>query len=222
MHIMDGYLPLTHAALWTAVSAPFLVAGYRTLVREGREADGRFTLAAATAFTLLLSSLKLPSVAGSSSHPTGTGLGTMLAGPSVMSLVALLVLVFQALLLAHGGLTTLGANVVSMGVVGPWCAWWTFRILTKAGVPAVVAIGAAAALGDLSTYLTTSLQLALAHPEAGRSVATAFVRFAGVFAITQLPIAALEGVLTALVFRALPTVSRPGMSSRASASVYAS
>lgn len=36
--------------------------------------------------------------------------GTILGG---------IVLLFQALLLAHGGLTTLGANTVSMGIVGP-------------------------------------------------------------------------------------------------------
>jgi cobalt/nickel transport system permease protein len=211
MHIMDGYLPLTHAVAWTVASAPFVVTGYRTL-RRSATGDGRFVLATAAAFTLLLSSLKLPSVGGSSSHPTGTALGTMLAGAPVMSLVATLVLLFQALLLAHGGLTTLGANVFSMGVVGPWCAVLTYRLGTRGGLSPSLAIGGAAFFGDMSTYVMTSLQLALAHPEAGASFSAAFVRFLGVFSITQVPIALLEGVLTVLVFRALPSFSRQGLS----------
>ncbi len=210
MHIMDGYLPLSHAVAWTVASAPFVVNGYRQL-RQSSETDGRFVLATATAFTLLLSSLKLPSVAGSSSHPTGTALGTMVVGASVMSVVSTLVLLFQALLLAHGGLTTLGANVFSMGVVGPWSALFVYRLLTRLHLSALVAIGAAAFVGDMSTYVTTSLQLALAHPEAGASFSGAFVSFLGVFSLTQFPIAVLEGALTVLVFRALPVQMRGAM-----------
>ena len=71
------------------------------------------------AFAFVLSSLKIPSVTGSCSHPTGVGLAAILFGPSVACIMALIVLLFQALLLAHGGLTTLGANVFSMGVAGP-------------------------------------------------------------------------------------------------------
>ena len=41
---------------------------------------------------------------------TGTGLGAILFGPSAVSILGLIVLLFQAILLAHGGLTTIGAN----------------------------------------------------------------------------------------------------------------
>jgi cobalt/nickel transport system permease protein len=219
MHIMDGYLPLTHAAGWAGASAPFVVSGYRRL-RRSAGADGRFVLATAAAFTLLLSSLKLPSVAGSSSHPTGTALGTMLAGAPVMSVVATIVLLFQALLLAHGGVTTLGANVFSMGVVGPWCALFVYRLLQRLGVPSALTLGIAAFSGDMSTYVTTSFQLAIAHPEAGASIGAAFGRFLTVFSLSQVPIAILEGVLTVLVFRALPTHARTALSTAGSPSLH--
>ncbi len=58
----------------------------------------------------VLSALKIPSVTGSCSHPTGVGLGAIMFGPSVMFVLGTIVLIFQALLLAHGGITTLGAN----------------------------------------------------------------------------------------------------------------
>ncbi len=204
MHIMEGYLPLVHALAWTAASTPSVVQGARLLARQPGQRDARMRLSAASAFTFLLSALKIPSVAGSCSHPTGTALGTLLVGPAVMAPVTALVLTFQALLLAHGGITTLGANIFAMGIVGPWVAVAVFQLLRRVGLPFLWSAGAAAVIGDLATYLTTSFQLALAHPEAAGSVLAAFTRFASLFAITQLPIAFLEGVLTVLVLRALP------------------
>ena len=61
---------------------------------------------------------------------TGTGLGAVLFGPSAMSVLGILVLIFQAILLAHGGLTTLGANTFSMAIAGPFVSWLLYRILS--------------------------------------------------------------------------------------------
>ena len=57
---------------------------------------------------------------------TGTGLGAILFGPAAMSVLGLIVLLFQAVLLAHGGLTTLGANTFSMAVAGPFVSYFLF------------------------------------------------------------------------------------------------
>ena len=79
-----------------------------------------------SAYVFVLSALKIPSVTGSCSHPTGTGLSASLFGPSVTAVLGTIVLLFQALLLAHGGLTTLGANVFSMAIAGPFiCLLYT-------------------------------------------------------------------------------------------------
>lgn len=124
MHIMEGFLPLPHAVAWTALCAPFVVFGVWRLTRVLRDnPQARLLLGAAGGFAFILSALKIPSVTGSCSHPTGVGLGTALFGPGIMSVLAAIVLLFQALLLAHGGLTTLGANAFSMAVVGCYVAW---------------------------------------------------------------------------------------------------
>ena len=120
MHIAEGFLPPAHAVAWGVASAPFVVHGARSLIREVREhPESTLLLGASGAFTFVLSALKLPSVTGSCSHPTGTGLGAILFRPPVMAVLGTITLLFQALLLAHGGLTTLGANVFSMAIVGP-------------------------------------------------------------------------------------------------------
>jgi cobalt/nickel transport system permease protein len=57
------------------------------------------------------------------------------------------------------------------------------------------------ALADLFTYFTTSLQLALAYPAEVGGVMSSFILFMGIFAITQVPLAIVEGVVLTLVFK---------------------
>lgn len=204
MHIMEGFLPAGHALAWSCVSAPFVAVGARRLSRIIAERpQARLELAAAAGFTFVLSALKLPSVTGSCSHPTGTGLGALQFGPAVMAVLGTVVLLFQALLLAHGGLTTLGANVFSMAVAGPWVAYGVWVLARRLGAPAAVAVFLAAFLGDLATYVVTSAQLALAFPDAQSGFGGAFAKFAAIFAVTQLPLAVAEGLVTVVVMNAL-------------------
>jgi len=204
MHIMEGFLPAKHAVAWSAASLPFVALGLRAIKKRVRHnPELKMLLGVAAAFTFVLSALKLPSVTGSSSHPTGTGFGAVLYGPLAMAPIALVVLLFQALLLAHGGLTTLGANVFSMGVVGPLVAWMLFRLGRQLQLPQGATLFLAAACADLATYLTTSLQLALAFPDSSGGIPSALLKFASIFAVTQLPLAITEGLLTVLIFNLL-------------------
>jgi cobalt/nickel transport system permease protein len=201
---MEGFLPVGHAVGWFAVSAPFVVGGglsLRKILRERPQA--RLNLAAAGAFAFVLSALKMPSVTGSCSHPTGVGLGAVIFGPSVMAVLGTIILLFQALLIAHGGLTTLGANVFSMAIAGPWVSYGVWRLLRSFGASIAVTVFAAAALGDLATYITTAVQLSLAYPDAESGVVGAFIKFAGIYAMTQVPLAIAEGLLTVVVMNAL-------------------
>jgi cobalt/nickel transport system permease protein len=203
MHIMEGFLPPIWCVIWFVVAIPFWVVGFRRISRlVAEKPETRLLLGLAGAFAFVLSALKIPSVTGSSSHPTGVGLGAILFGPTVMSVLGGIVLLFQALLLAHGGLTTLGANATSMAIAGPLVAWAIWRALSDR-TSMRVAIFLAAALADLSTYVVTSLQLALAYPDPAGGVLASFVKFAAIFAVTQIPLAISEGILTVLIFNAL-------------------
>ncbi len=216
MHIMEGFLPPAWAAFWYLATIPFWLIGFRrirSLVASRPET--RLGLGMAAAFTFVLSALKIPSVTGSSSHPTGTGLGAILFGPFVMSVLGSIVLLFQALLLAHGGITTLGANAFSMAVVGPAVGWMVYRVF-KAARPRWLSSFLAGATADLATYLVTSLELALAYPDPTGGVAASVVKFAGIFAITQVPLSVGDGILTVLTLNALRT---GGMEQLASAGV---
>ncbi|MEM2099448.1 MAG: energy-coupling factor ABC transporter permease [Candidatus Bathyarchaeia archaeon] len=200
MHIMEGFLPHPWWELWFLIAMPIVAYGVYRLTKITKEfPDVKPLLALMGAFIFVLSALKLPSVTGSCSHPTGTGLAAVVIGPGITSVFSVIVLTFQALLLAHGGLTTLGANTFSMGIVGPVVAYAIWRVAKKARVPNSAGIFLAAALGDLLTYVTTSVQLALVFPVAG-SFFDAFLTFSGIFAITQVPLAIGEGILAVILF----------------------
>jgi len=204
MHIMEGFLPPAHALGWAAASLPFLAFGLHSVKRSLQaHPERRMLLGVAAAFAFLLSALKLPSVTGSCSHPTGVGFGALLFGPAAMVPVGFVVLLFQALLLAHGGLTTLGANVFSMAIVGPFVAYGVFRATAGLNASRSVSVFLAACLGDLATYVVTSVQLAWAFPDAVGGFTASFIKFAGIFGLTQVPIAISEGLLTVLVVNAM-------------------
>lgn len=204
MHIMEGFLPPSWSLFWWVLSLPFFVIGLRSLRRiVDANPAMKLLLAMAGAFAFVLSSLKIPSVTGSCSHPTGVGLGAVLFGPTVMSVLGVIVLLFQALLLAHGGLTTLGANAFSMAIVGPFVAYAIYRLAEKLSASQWLAVFLGAALGDLVTYVVTSLQLALAFPSVTGGVVASLAKFMTIFALTQIPLAVSEGILTVMVFSAI-------------------
>lgn len=210
MHIMEGFLPPSLCILWGVIALPFVLAGYFSIKKTVAHDRRAITLVAmAGAFIFVISSLKIPSVTGSCSHMTGTGLGAILFGPAAVSVLGVIVLLFQAVLLAHGGLTTLGANTFSMAVAGPFVSFGIYKLCLRLKVNKKVSVFLAAALGDLVTYCVTSVQLAVAYPSATGGVPGSVVEFLGVFAPTQLPLAVLEGVLTVIIMIALEAYAQP-------------
>lgn len=205
MHIMEGYLPLGYCIAWSVICIPFLIAGFIKIKKCLTDNRRNITLVAMSgAFIFVISSLKIPSLTGSCSHMTGTGLGAILFGPSAVSILGIIVLIFQAILLAHGGITTLGANTFSMAIAGPFISFGIYKLCKKLKINRLVGVFLAASIGDLFTYCITSIQLALAHNTTD-GIAAAIFKFLGVFAPTQLPLAILEGILTVLIVIALET-----------------
>ena len=143
----------------------------------------------------------MPSVTGSCSHPCGNGLGVALFGPAITGVLATIVLIFQALLLAHGGITTLGANCVSMGIVGPLVGWLIYKACLKANVNTKVSIFLTAFIADIMTYFVTSVELACAFPVP--NFGSAFAKFFIVFMPTQIPLGIAEGLLTVIIWNGL-------------------
>ncbi len=208
MHIMEGFLPLGWAIFWWVVAIPFWVIGFikiRKVITD--QPEQRLLLGLAGGFIFVLSALKIPSVTGSSSHPTGTGLGTILFGPFVVAILGTIALIFQALLVAHGGFSTLGANAMSMAIGGPLIAYYLVWLPLRGRTPTWLSIFAVAFIADVGTYLITTTQLALAFPDPVSGFLGSWITFAGIFAVTQIPLGIAEGILTVLIFNALQSTA---------------
>ena len=202
MHIMEGFLPWQWCLIWWIIALPCLIFGIYQLKKVLRADRQALPLLGVTGgFIFILSSLKLPSVTGSCSHPTGTGLSAVSFGPWITAVVCAIVLLFQSLFLAHGGLSVLGANIVSMGIAGPFLGYAIYRLLRDTPVNLYITVFLATALADMFTYVITSLELALAYPAEVGGIGNSFILFMGIFAVTQVPLAIVEGIVLSLVFK---------------------
>ncbi|MBF0516427.1 MAG: energy-coupling factor ABC transporter permease, partial [Nitrospirae bacterium] len=88
MHIMEGFLPFNWCAFWYVCSLPFFIYGgimVKKLTRDNSKL--KLLLGLCGAFVFVMSAMKIPSVMGSCSHPTGVGLGAIVFGPSVMTVL---------------------------------------------------------------------------------------------------------------------------------------
>lgn len=209
MHIMEGYLQPAWCIAWGTLTIPFILCGFLSIKKTIDEKPHlKILLAMAGAFSFVLSALKIPSVTGSCSHPTGLGFGAILFGPAAMSVFGLIILLFQSLLLAHGGITTLGANTFSMAVVGPFVSYGIYKLVQRVKGPQWLGVFLAAAIGDLASYVVTSIQLSLAFPSEVGGFVASLSKFMGIFAVTQIPIAIIEGILTVVIFNVLTSRSK--------------
>jgi cobalt/nickel transport system permease protein len=199
---MEGFLPWQWCLVWWIVAIPFLILGLiglRNIVQNNRESLP--LLGVCGAFIFILSALKLPSVTGSCSHPTGTGLSTICFGVFITSIIGAIVLLFQSLLLAHGGLSVLGANMVSMAIGGPLAGYAVYRLLRDTSISIYITVFLVCFVADLVTYIITALQLSLAYPAEIGGIISSFFAFFTIFAVTQIPLAIVEGCILALVFK---------------------
>jgi len=198
MHIPEGLLPAGQAAAWYVPAITLLGAGLAGLKRHlavlpsSRPLVG---LMGAFIFVISLMPIPVPGL-GTVSHPCGTPMAAILLGPLTATVLGSVALLLQALFFAHGGITSWGANIISMAVGGSFAGFAAFRISRRAGLGLGFSAGLAGLVGDLVTYGLTSLQIALAlHGDSSVLYVwgTAFASFLP----TQVPLAVAEAVFTA-------------------------
>src|SRR3989304_4560452 len=141
MHLSEGILPMKWAALWYLVALPFVAYGVykvKSISKEDITIKPMLGMMGAAVFIISCMPVPVPT-AGTCSHPCGTGMAAILIGPALTVVVASVALLLQALFLAHGGLTTLGADIVSMGVAGGLAGYAIFWLARKMGASLIVA-----------------------------------------------------------------------------------
>ena len=117
MHIPDGFLSLTICILMYITSIIFLVFAWKKSKNNYSNSTTPL-LAVSSAFVFAAQMVNFPIFYGASGHLIGGTFLAVLLGPYAAILSMTLVLMMQALFFADGGLTTFGANVFNMAVIG--------------------------------------------------------------------------------------------------------
>lgn len=202
MHISEGILPPAWAGLWFAAALPFVAWGLfaiRERSRRAPEFKALVGLMGAAVFVISCMPIPVP-LAGTCSHPCGTGIAAIFIGPAPTVVIASVALMLQALFLAHGGLSTLGANICSMGIAGAFTGYAVFRAARGLRLHPVAAAFLAGMLSDWATYGVTAFELAGAL-HGGEPLLKMLGAIAAAFVPTQLPLGILEGFLCAGAYK---------------------
>jgi cobalt/nickel transport system permease protein len=117
MHIPDGFLSLTICILMYTISAGFLIWSWRKVKNEYSSSTTSL-LAVSSAFIFAAQMINFPILYGTSGHLVGGTFLAVLFGPYAAILSMTIVLMMQALIFADGGISTLGANIFNMAIIG--------------------------------------------------------------------------------------------------------
>ena len=202
MHISEGIITGWPSAIYTAAALCLMGGGARSMRRFATaHPEKKPLLGMAGAFIFFVSLIPLPSFAGTCSHPCGSPLAGILLGPWIGIALTGLSLFLQAAFFAHGGFSTWGANLVTLGVGGAFGGWLAFRLARRAGCPLWLAGALGGLIGDVTTYLVAGLSLSAALTNAPTPKFTFAGYLAAIYAAylpIQGPIAIGEMVITGL------------------------
>jgi cobalt/nickel transport system permease protein len=196
MHIPDGFLTGEAAAIGAVTGAAGVAICLRGAARGARERDLPVAGLAA-AFFLVGDAPMVPIAIGTEGHLLGGTLAVALLGPWLGGLTIAVVCAIQALVLGDGGITTLGLTITNLALV-PAFVGYPLLLALRRVVSVPLACGLAAAVDVLvaAAIFTAEVVLAAAVPLDRAAVAASTL---GAYSV----IAVAEGVITALIVRAL-------------------
>ncbi|OGH56429.1 MAG: hypothetical protein A3G34_01580 [Candidatus Lindowbacteria bacterium RIFCSPLOWO2_12_FULL_62_27] len=230
MHITEGIIRGWPAVAYTAAGVSLMAVGARkmkTFVQDNPERKP--LLGMGGAFIFFVSLIPIPAFTGTCSHPCGSPLAGILLGPWVGIALTGLSLLLQAAFFAHGGFSTWGANLITLGIGGAFFGWLAYRVALRAGCSIRAAAAAGGLVGDVMTYVLAGLSLGTVlsiSPQPQYSWGGYLAAIYSAYLPTQGPIAIGEMFVTGLAIHYI-FVRRPevleslGVISRASKPVLA-
>ncbi len=203
MHLAEGVLPLSQAAGWSLVAAAALGWSLRGEQRARQEETSSVIMSGATSLLFAATLIPLPvPVVGATSHICLTPVLALVVGTRRIVWATFFVLLLQAVFFAHGGLTTLGVNTLTLGFMGPLATVALWSLLRRLGAQGALGLGLACGFGGLLVYVVDAVVLAAALSDTAQPMVT----FTGVvmgFAPVQVPLAVLEAAVSVGIVRLL-------------------
>jgi cobalt/nickel transport system permease protein len=195
MHIPDGFIPLWQCAIYYIIT---LIALYLSLRWARTNLDEKMVplMAVLAAGIFAIMSMNIPIPWGTSGHMVGGALVAIIfCAPEAAVIIFTLVLLVQGLFFGDGGLTTLGANVLNMGIIGGLVGLYSFKGLRKplGKVPAIF----------IASWLSIFLAAEMVAVELWLAGTFPLVTGLVLMGLYHSIIGVIEGILTVVVILAL-------------------
>ncbi|PKL59345.1 MAG: cobalamin biosynthesis protein CbiM [Methanomicrobiales archaeon HGW-Methanomicrobiales-4] len=203
MHIPDAFIPLWQSGIYWIIALIFLGLSVKWAQKEMNE--NRIPIIAVLAAGIFaIQGFNLPVAMGTSGHLVGGALAAIILGsPFAAVFILTLVLIVQALLFGDGGITTMGANILNMGVIGGFVGYYSYHSLLTLVKNPYVSAGAAAWLACFIASLACAVEM---------TIAGTFPLVPGLLAmgLYHAVIGVIEGIITAVIIYLLAS-SRPDL-----------
>ncbi len=138
MHIPDGYLSPTVVVATYAVALPLWAYGLKKLKKSLNE-ETLPLIGALSAMSFIIMMVNIPIPGGTSGHAVGAVLIAILFNPWIAFIAVSIVLLIQAVVFGDGGVSTFAANALSMGFVGAFVGYYTFKAFKRFKISPYVA-----------------------------------------------------------------------------------
>ena len=219
MHVPDGFLDAPTSVATGVVAAAAVALSLRG---SRRELDDRTAPMAGLVATFVFAAqmINFPVGAGTSGHLMGGALAAVLVGPWTAVLCLSVVLVVQSLLMADGGITALGTNIVLIGIVTVAVGWVVFVALRRVLPKRVGMVAPAAAVGALVSVPAAALVFTALFSVGGNvpvDLDAVLVAMLGWHTVIGLGEAVVTGLVVASVVAARPDLvhgARPLLAER--------
>ena len=162
MHIPDAFMPLPQAAVYWLLAIIFIALALKWARKELNE-DKIPLVAVLAAGIFAIQAFNLPVGMGTSGHLVGGALSAIVLGsPYAAVFILTIVLIIQGVIFGDGGITTMGANIINMGVIGGFVGFYSYTGIKSATKNTYISAGIAAWLACLIAALACAIEMAIA------------------------------------------------------------
>ena len=203
MHIPDAFMPITQGAIYWIIALIFIGLALRWAKDEMSE-DKIPLVAVLAAGVFAIQAFNLPVSMGTSGHLVGGALVAIVLGsPYAAVFVLTLVLIVQGVVFGDGGITTMGANIINMGVIGGFVGFYSYQGINRMIGNIYISSGIAAWLACLIPAIACAFEM---------TIAGTFPLVPGLVAMSTYHaiIGIIEAIITAVVVYLIHT-SRPDL-----------
>ncbi|WP_363928263.1 energy-coupling factor ABC transporter permease [uncultured Methanobrevibacter sp.] len=117
MHLPDGIISIEQAAFYWIITLVIISIFFYKFSKDENKQKRIVSIALFSVFTMVVTSVSVPSPLGVPIHFFLIPMVAILLGPLSSTIVSFVTLIMQALVLNMGGITSLGANFIVMGFI---------------------------------------------------------------------------------------------------------